>query len=1625
MAELYFKVGSDWREVVRLREEIEKLEKQLLKMDGSKAPAAVAALEMQLGSAKQKMDEMVDAAALAAHTLNNDFKKKIYDASQAINDFSQKIIDQRNVIKDIEQDMRNLSAQYRKYQGTPRGDMALADYNAAKRVLQEEKNALFALTQQQAEARLSVKRLRDEYALYKDDAKDVIDSNGGIGISLKKAFAVLGGAAVVKSLISSIVKVRGEFQLMDTSIQTLLGSKEKADKLIAEVKEYAKISPLEVKDVSAATQMMLGFNIEVEKVPGFLRAIGDVSMGEKQRFNSLTLAFSQMSAAGKLMGQDLNQMINAGFNPLSFMAEKTGKSIAQLKDEMSKGAISAEMVQQAFVDATSAGGKFYNMSENASKTINGQLSMMQDALDSVYDEIGTKGEGVIIGAIRTTTALIENYETVGKVLTGLVATYGVYRTAVFFATQAENGHSLAMVAARARILATQKAQALLNATMLKNPYVLLVVALGTLVTTMWALSESTNATEKAQKSLNKTLEDAKQRKENLISRTNELINIIRDETQTVYAQIKAWKELQKEMPRAFKSMTLEEFKKLTPEEIQVKINVVTDTMEIDAINEKVEETKRKIEKTKKAIDDAGTATDKIYAKDKLYNINKELEVYLAKQREINKLQKEAAFSALSEKDKIAYYQSQIDKLEQQKTAVQGILDKFIGVSDEVKSMNKEYLDAQAHLNRLNKLVGGFVDKMKGIGSKNAVVKNKSYWEKIKKDAESARDALDVSKKDSEEWNKYTEKIKNAQKELDKYSTPSKQEDQAEKLRKEQEKYKVLIDKQTLERIRTEEDLQMQVDQSRIDSMNEGADKYLAQQELNFEKELQAIDRQKEDLLRKRIDDARSAFDADPKNKGKTFDASGISLMDSEAKAFDSMYKAVIEKTENEKLKAQMESMRNYLKEYGTFQQRKLAIAEEYAEKIKKAEALGNAAEVNRLKRQQQSDVSALEISTLKAEIDWQVVFGEFGSMFNDAIKDTLKKAEEYIKTDKFKEADHSSQKELIDAINQMKNSIGGSGTLNFKKLGQDIQVYQNALNDLNSAKDKEIDSINKLKKAQEEYERALKNGTEAEKEAAKGASDAAQRNANTASENVKAQTAILNNAQQNVTNTAKNLDVTMKNVTEGLSKLASGGLKNAYDGLIQAGKGMSGAIEKVADSLRDVPIIGWILSIIDVLKDGLSDLVGSLLDAIFNAVSGIISDVLSGDLFVTIFKSIKDGIGKIFNAISFGGFNSLMDSINGGNAKATAEKIDKLTNSNEALKVSIDALKNEISGTNGAKSINAYGEARDAQKRYEANLQQILDAQMKYSSSHHSNAYYWNLDKNSLSQVNKLLGTNLSNSWTDFAKLTSDQMNDIRSHLPDIWSEMINQGKYGDRFKDDWNNYADQAGKILELTDNLRESLTQISFDSLRDSFVSSLMDMDKKASDFADDFQEYMTKALLNFSIGDLLDDDLKEWYESWADTMNQQNGKLTDSQIEAYRKQWDSMVEQGIKIRDDITSMTGYTGSSSTSQDSTKGYSTTISEDTGAEISGRLTAVQMTGEEIKQQNIAQSQSLADIKGSIDTTNMNLGNIHNIADETRTILANSYLELQGIRENTGAVIKPIKAMSEKMEKWDRKIMDM
>ena len=1594
MAKLYFKVGSDWEEVVRLRNEIVKLKQELMSMDGTQSPAAFKALNAQLAASNQRLDELVTNAAKAGAEMETGFKRKIFDASQAVNGFTEKILAQKAVVKDIEADVKRLGDAYRiALKRNPlSANSKLEEYNAARKALDEEKAALFGLTQQQAEARLSVKKLRDEYALYNDNAKEIVESNNGIAISWKKALAVIGGAGVLKALGSEMIRVRGEFQAADTAIETLLGNKEKANALMSQVREFAKISPLEFSDVTAATQMMLGFNIEAEKVPRYLQAIGDVSMGNTQKFNSMTLAFSQMSAAGKLMGQDLNQMINAGFNPLQIMSEKTGKSIATLKDEMSKGAISAEMVQQAFIDATSAGGRFYQMSENASKEINGQLSMMQDALDSVFNELGIKSESVIMDGIQMTTSLIQNYETVGKILAGLVVTYGTYRTAVMLVTAAESKHTLVEIGlTNARLLA-RKAQLALNAAMLTNPYVLLATAVVGLGVAMLAFRDSATEAEKAQRRFNEQQEEAKKQEEEHKQKIDSLVQSSRDIALSDLQRGRSLAELRKEYPKIFAQYDIETIK-------------LADILKLkQQITE--EDAKRAGEKQTK----------------ELSNIESEIKYY------------ENLLKTLSGQQGVDGYVKKLKELRAMRDVMlqekgKGISEQFIS---NLKDVNTNEFDR--YISELEKRIRGkggngtvklrlpidikgtlsdeaiynvkdiktLIDTAKSVkqtridSEKNKTTYKQDY-EKAKKDWDDAKKKLSEIEKDKskftskqyEEAKKRVETTEKAYKNLGGItgSSLTKQEKAAEKQKKEQKK--------TAEQLLS---LHRQNQQDEINLMIEGTEKKLKQIDLDYQKQIDAIRKQEEEWSKA--------------GNGKLTDKQAQKISEAYTNAESMRDKDISDVTEGQ-LKAEQQALNDYLKEYGTFQQQKLAIAQEYAEKIRKAQEENgvNSAQVKLLEKQRDVAIQNKETEAIKANIDWVTVFGEFGSMFSDMIKPALDEAKKYVRTDKFKNSDQASQKSLIDAISQMEKSLGGTSGVNFKKLGEDVKAYQIAEQNRISAIGIETAALERLKKSQDDYTKAQKGGTESEKQAAANALETARQNADIASANVKTQTDIANQAQRNVTDTATRLKASMENLLGGLQQISSGGLYNAYSGIIKTVNGFKDVIGKTSESLKEVPIVGWILSIIDVLKDGLSDLVGGLLDAVLNAVSGIIGDVLSGDLFVTIGKSLRNGIGNILNAISFGGFNSLFGI--GGNAKEVQETIDRLTDRNETLQTAIEDLTDEMKASKGMKSVESYREAVKYQEEVNKNYLQIAKEQAGYHKSHGSWQHYLKWTDEMLEHARKATGMQDFSGTDSLWNLTPEQMKALRSDVW-LWDIMESSGKggYGERVTDKLDDYIEQAGKLEELTDSLYEGLIGMSFDSMYDSFISSLMDMEKSAEDFANDISKYFMQAMLSNAIGEQFSDKLRTWYDKFGEAMKD-DGTLDNNERKELMDEYMGYVDEAMKLRDELAAATGYDKISqeSTSQSaSSKGFQV-MSQDTGEELNGRFTALQIAGEEIKNQNIIQSQSLnllavkADALLSINTET------RNIADDTRNLIAQSYLELVQISENTGAIVKPIQQM--------------
>ena len=268
-------------------------------------------------------------------------------------------------------------------------DKAISKSGQSAKKVGEEMSA--AIRRQSEEAKKSVKGV-----------SSAVDTEmNGIKQSVSNAAKYIGAMFSVQALTSfarSIVSVRSEIESLEKSFQTLAGE-QAGGALFSQIKQFATTTPMLMQDLAKGAQTVLAFNIPAEQVMDTLKQLGDISMGDSQKFNSLVLAFAQMSSAGKLAGQDLLQMINAGFNPLAEMATKTGKSIGALKDEMSKGNISVEMVKDAFASATSEGGKFYMMLEKQSQTISGALSNLQGAWDDMLNSMGEQTQGVLLDGI--------------------------------------------------------------------------------------------------------------------------------------------------------------------------------------------------------------------------------------------------------------------------------------------------------------------------------------------------------------------------------------------------------------------------------------------------------------------------------------------------------------------------------------------------------------------------------------------------------------------------------------------------------------------------------------------------------------------------------------------------------------------------------------------------------------------------------------------------------------------------------------------------------------------------------------------------------------------------------------------------------------------------------------------------------------------------------------------------------------------------------------------------------------------------------------------------------------------------------------------------------------------------
>lgn len=831
--------------------------------------------------------------------------------------------------------------------------------------------------------------------------------------------------------------------------------------------------------------------------------------------------------------------------------------------------------------------------------------------------------------------------------------------------------------------------------------------------------------------------------------------------------------------------------------------------------------------------------------------------------------------------------------------------------------------------------------------------------------------------------------------------------------------------------KTKWDLYIAEKEAGILRLESASEKEVAQHKLDYEKQKHAIEEEQKNLLNANIAAAKQAYDKNPENKNKEgFYASGLHkkvTLTSDQKALINAKYEALEAQENAydlaQLKKKTQSLYDYLKEYGTFKEQQLAIAKEYDAKIKEAEAQGDTYKVKTLQAEKAKQVGTVRANEIESKIDYAKVFGEFGVILEDQMTDILRTMKEFSKTDTFKAKPITEQKEYLSRMNELSNQYGTSKweDINFSQLGKLIDDYNQKLEKRNKAEKELNESSKKLAEAQEAYEKAMKSGNEIQILDATRNLDIAQEKNDSNRQALANADADLVGAQSNVTDSAQKLSSTLSSLDALLQNMKSGSISSVWDSFVDFDKKVNGgkATQAVTDTIGKLlgkafegktdlvsQIIGAVLNLLDVIAEqGIGGIVGGLIDSVLSAVNGLLDNILSGDSLKQIGGSIVNGIGGILdtitgnigNILSFGALSSkgISSWLTNSNAEKVEKAINNLSDRNKMLQQSIEDLNDTMKNSSGTKSVEAYKEAYKLQEEQNENYKKIAQEQAGYHGAHHSWNYYWNgFSDDEMERIKKITGNdNFSGNIWD---LTPEEMKMLRGGAVDIWERIKDTGKggYGDKLADKLDDYIDQADKLQDLTDQINESLTQISFSSMRDDFISKLMDMQSTAEDFSENFAEMMQKAVLRYGLENLINTDLKGLYEKWGSKM--QEGTLSEDDINNFKEEYDKIVQKGIEERDYWAQITGY--ASQSQQTATEKGIEAVTADQASSLIGIGYAIQSA---VEVGNTTRSQISVDIsvmRNYAETMSANMS-------EMRDIQFEGLGQLQQIVKNTAPII--------------------
>lgn len=1457
------------------------------------------------------------------------------------------------------------------------------------------------------------------------------------------------GFPEVKKAIESLTNEGGKFGgLMEKQSHSITGQ-------ISNIQDTIEMA---INDLGTQTEGLMNDALDItSKVIDHWKEIGEVILAAASAiglYKAMAVSIAAFDTATTNAGYAAELSALESLLPMKEEAKKTDLEEAVAKGQLS--AAQAELVAskreevaayvaelqaqaKAKADAATAAAEEVKALENKLAMQDNEVQSLQDAYDAL--ESYTDGQKVETAEIKLNTAVNER-NTIAKQLQTARETAATAATEANTAANTANTASQGLnTAATARDTASKgiwaqvtllckRAQDAWNASMFSSPLFWIAATIAAVTYAVYKLATAETAHETAVRKSNEAWDEfdskAKERQQNIES----LIRTIQSETATEYEKAEAYQKLSNLAPQLTEQYSQAQLASADFAKTQKEVAESMDELKYDKAVEEVEKYRKKVEELQMQLraDAANGSRGGIAISSQISQAQADLDQAEEKLSNIIQLRNQAAENA--KPIEVRLQEAQENESVRQK--IFDLYDEAINLANDWQAANEtiNYATGESRLdafiNKAQKEIAGLrkdiknkpadlnlrmleSEKTKVLNSLLAMKRNwavtgattipfvfRAQWDTAIQSLNQAKKRAQALAKTYQQAHNRTQREHKAAKDANSKlggnvsGRAARAAVTARKTRINEKNKTIKAQEDLNNRLKT---LQQKNTDETISLMQEGTEKKIAQIKNDYAKRKAEIDKQEAEFKKKN------------KEAGKkvTLTSAQTNALNKARDLATQEYNKKLDEVNREALT----SMRDYLKEYGSLYQQKQAIAEEYEEKIAKAQTQG---EKLSLQQQRKKDLQTIEINAIRQNIDWGSVFGDFGAMFKDQLEPTIEKLQELSKST----TDVNEQKTIQELISKLQGSATIWNSDIFKKVSDDINSYQSAMQGYIDAQEREIEATKAVTKAQEDLAKAKKSGDKTSINKAEANLSRAQGVLATASNNVLEFGSSVQKASSDLQTSAQKAVSQFQQLENGLQGLTSGSLKGIgnsilgldklFGGSMQKdvantlAKGIQGLLGKDSDAAKSLKkalgdsgmageIISAILGILDILKDGFGTLISNLMDTVFGAVTGILDDALSGDIVMKPLKSIGNNVSHILNTLSFGGFNSLFGG--DGNAKKVNDTIERLTDRNTLLQQSIEDLTDAMGNSYGSKATSYYEQAYKNQQETNQNYLDIAKAQASYHGSHSSwNAYWSGFGSDEMDWIKKNVKSDFNG---DLFSLSPEEMKLLRGNVG-IWEHIENtgKGKYGGRLTKKLNDYIDQAGKLDELSEQFKENLTQISFSGMKDSFLTALMDMKKDGSDFAsemaDDFAEQMQKSLLSFSMEDLINGDLKKLYDDWAQAMNDKNGELTKEDVDAFYKRYDDIVQEGLKRRDEWAKVTGYTGSSS--QTATSGGWASMGQDTADELNGRFTALQIAGESIAQNmttTISQMESIVTLGISTNGAVLEIRNM--------MIMTNSYLE--------------------------------